>query len=729
MSNWNDVLLAARVVGRAARRSAAVALALAALVVASASTEAAIDAKYDPSKLTTPPLRPIQKITPERFVMKNGMVVFLLENHELPVVRGIAYVRSTPLWIPDDKVGLGDIVGTAMRSGGTEAHSGDWLDDRLAAIGAHIMTDHSTDYASASFRCLSENTDEVIGLWGEIMREPAFPEDKIELAKVGLRRQIASRNDELLSIVRRVATQAVFGKTSPWARLPEYVTVEAVTRDDCVKLHQKLFEPSRMVLALYGDFNSGDMKKRLEAKLGGWQGQGVPLPAQPPMPGDNRPRLVFAPKDDVTQSGILAAHLGFRIDDPDYPAMDVYQMALGGGFQSRLVNEIRTKRGLAYATGASAGEGYLHPGVFVAYTLTRSDSTLRALDLLRSEVKKTVEAPFTDEELTTAKNSVENTFVFNFEQPSSILFRAAFYEMVGYPQDFLQKYQQGLHQVTAQMVLDAARRKVHPDNMVAVVVGKEKDFDRPLESSGLPVERVDVSIPPPPSKVHAAPATAQSLTKGQELLKKAIDLAGGSEAWKAIKTARIEQAATITMQGQSVQFTSSLSWVLPDRMLVVQRFPFGEMKQAYDGQNGWTSQAGAIKDEPKMGKTAKEHWERSLFHLFGNPDEIQIQAADEPKNIDGVAYNVAYVKSDQVRDWTLYFAPDGWLARMDFQSEGPQGPGGATEIYSDWKPVGPVQYPHESKTLMNGELFADSKVSVAVLGGSVDEAQFKKPAQ
>jgi zinc protease len=725
MSNRNEILHAARAAWSGARRSAAAVLAVAALIAASGPAQAAaMDPKYDPSKLATPPLHPIQKITPERIVLKNGIVAYLLENHDLPVVRGVAYARSTPLWIPDDKVGLGEVVGSAMRSGGTAAHSGDWLDDRLAAIGASITSGQSVDFATSGFRCLTENTDEVLGLWAEDM-----PEDKIELAKVGLRRQIASRNDELTSVIQRVAIQAVFGKGSPWARWPEYATVEAVSRDDCVKLHQKLFEPSRMVVAIYGDFSAEDMKKSLAAKLGAWQGPGVPFPAQPPMPGEGKPRLVFAPKEDVTQSGILVAHLGFRADDPDYPAMDVYQMALGGGFQSRLINEIRTKRGLAYTTGARAGEGYVRPGVFVAYTLTRSDSTLKALDLLREEVKKSVDAPFTAEELTTAKNSVENTFVFNFEEPSSILFRAAYYEVVGYPQDFLQKYQQGLHQVTGQMVLDAARRKVHPDQMVAVVVGKEKDFDRKLETSGLPVERVNISIPPPPSKVQAAPATAQSLSKGQEWLKKAIDLTGGSAAWKGIKTARIEQEATISMQGQSFQLTMSMSVILPDRMLVVQHTPMGEMKSGFDGQSGWMLAGGKSQDDPKAAKRVKEEWERSFFHLFGSPDEVQIQAADQPKTIEGVAYNVAYVKSDLVRDWTLYFAPDGWLSRMEFQGEGPTGPGTETEIYSDWKQVGKVQFPHAQKTLLNGEPFVDSKVSMALLGAPLDEALFKKPAQ
>jgi zinc protease len=290
-----------------------------------------------------------------------------------------------------------------------------------------------------------------------------------------------------------------------WARYPEYATVEAVTRADCIALQKKMFDPSRMVVAVYGDFQADEMMKLLSTKLGDWKGSGVALPPLPPVPTDAKPRIVFAPKDDATQSGIVVAHTGFRADDPDYPAMDVYETALGGGFQSRLVNRIRSQRGLAYATGATTGEDYTKPGLWLAYSLTRGDSTMTAHDLLREEVKKSVEQPFTADEVKAAQSTVENAFVFRFEQPSDVLFRSAYYETIGYPQDFLRKYQEGLKGVDAAKVSEAARRKIHPDREVTVIVGHEKDFDRPLESAGLPVERIDITIPPPPAKRAVTP--------------------------------------------------------------------------------------------------------------------------------------------------------------------------------------------------------------------------------
>ena len=710
---------------RIASRTAA--LAALALGLLAGSSHAQVDARFDPKQLTTPQLRRIQEVKPERTVLKNGLVVFLLENHDLPVVTGEAYVRTTPSWIPDDKVGLGFVTGEVMRSGGTDKHPGDQLDDRLAAIGASIGTEIGPDQASARFRCLTENTDEVVGLFAEILRVPAFPDDKIELSRVGLRRAIASRNDEMIPLLVRVAGQAVYGKGSPFARQPEYATVEAIRREDCLKLHHQVVEPSRMVLAVYGDFKASAMKKLLAAKLGDWKGARGPAPQLPASPALQPSHLVFAPKEDVTQSGIVVTHLGFRSDDPDYPSMDVLQTALGGGFQSRLVNRIRTERGLAYATGAQAGADYQRPGVFLAYSLTKSESTMVALDLVREEVRKVTEAPFTAEELQRAKESVQNQFVFNFERPSAVLFRASFFEVSGYPQDFLQRYQKGLETVTAQSVLEAAKRKIHPDRLAAVVVGKEKDFDRPLESAGLPVERVDISIPPPASKLSVGAASPEATQKGRAWLERAAQLAGGASAWAAIRTAIVEQDQQVSVQGQSISLKSSASWVLPDHRTVIRQLPMGEMREGTDGSAGWVVMMGQVQDQPGALENVKADYERSLFRLFGHPGDIQVQALSEKKTEGGVTYDLAFVKSEMLKDWTLGFGPDGRLGRMEYETKGPQGPARATMTLKDWRAVGTIQYPHEMHVLMDGNPFMEAKVTTARFNQAIPDSMFRKP--
>jgi zinc protease len=459
---------------------------------------AAPDTRFDPHSFTAPPLRPLQVPTPDRTVLPNGTVVFLLEDHRLPVVSGTAYFPSSPSLIADGQVGIEELTGDAMRRGGTATHPGDVLDDRLAALGATISTSLDAELGYAGLRCQSEDVDEVVGLFADLLQHPAFPDRKLALAKLSLHQQVASRNDEILPIADRLARVAVHGEHSPWARIPEHATVDAVDTAACRDLWARVFVPERMVLAFYGDFRTADLKKRLTAAFAGWRPSGTPAPRFPAVADRVHPRLLFAQKDDVTQSVLLVTGPGLRVDAPDAAAMDVVEQALGRGGQSRLDRHIRAQRGLAYSTGAAAGEEYLRPGEFMAWSLTRNDSALTALGLLRQELRGISQAPLDSEEFLAAKQSVENQLVFNFEQRSAVLFRAAYYEVLGYPADFLARYQRSLAAVTRETAFAAARARIQPDEMGVVVVGNAKQFERTLQSVGLPVTKVDIRIPPGP---------------------------------------------------------------------------------------------------------------------------------------------------------------------------------------------------------------------------------------
>lgn len=701
----------------------------AALLGVAVSSHAAVDKSiYDPKRIVSPPIGRIADVKPERFTLGNGITVYLLEDHELPVVSGTAYVRTTPSFIPADRVGLGGLTGEVMRSGGTAARSGDYLDDRLAAIGASISTGIGADLATSGFRCLTDNLGEVLELWSAVMRAPAFPEDKIELAKVGLRRQIASRNDEMVSVLMRVAPQAVHGKDSPWARQPEYATVEPITAADCRALHAKIFVPERLVLAVHGDFNSAAMKKLLTTRFGDWKKSGTPAPVLPPTPTKVDARLVFAPKDDVTQTGIVVAQPSIRADDPDYAAMQVLEQGLGGGFSSRMFSRIRTQRGLAYGTGASAGVDYQRPGVFLAYSLTKGESTMVALDLVREEVRKVTEAPFSAEEMDVAKSAVVNGFVFNFEDASQTLFRAAYYEAIGYPQDFLARYQKSLEALTAAEVMAAAKRKITPSQQVVVLVGKEADFDRPLASVGLPVERVDVTIPPPPSTTSSIAATPEAKAKARGWLEAAVKAAGGRDAWAAVKGADITTDATVSMQGQSIALTVQEISQFPDKQLTIQKLPFGEMKSGFDGESGWMAGMGQVQDNPKAADDAAKDWERSLWRLFSDP-AVELVASPEKETIDGVAYDVAVVSGAKTQDLVLLFDAKGQLAGMALQDDNPQmGPARMVQLYQDWKPIGALKYPHTLKMTRGGKPFMDGKVTAVKLDPTIAAGTFAKPA-
>jgi hypothetical protein len=260
-----------------------------------------------------------------------------------------------------------------------------------------------------------------------------------------------------------------------------------------------------------------------------------------------------------------------------------------------------------------------------------------------------------------------------------------------------------------------------------VVVGKEKDFDAPLTSAGLPVERVDISIPPPASKLEVAAASPEALAKGRAWLTRAAEIAGGSAAWAAIRSASLEEDQQVSMQGQSISLKATTRWALPDHRRVVRQLPMGEMIEGTDGTVGWMSMMSQVQDQPGALDNTRQNWERSLYRLFGHPEQVEVQALAEPQTVDGTSYRVAFVKSDVVKEWTLGFAPDGHLARMEFQTKGPAGPAKAVVTLSDWRVAEGIQYPFGTQMLMDGKPLLDSKVSALRFNAALPESLFSKP--
>ncbi|MEE8201727.1 MAG: pitrilysin family protein, partial [Candidatus Acidoferrales bacterium] len=201
-------------------------------------------------ELTYPPLRDLQVPPVERFELANGLVVYLVEDHRLPRVEGYVRVRTGSRFEPADQVGLASIVGQVMRGGGTATRPGEEINRLLENVGASVETSVGTTVATASMFTLKENLPQVLEILAEILANPAFPEDKLELATVQERTAIARRNDNVGQIADREFTKLVYGKESPYARQTEYDTIRNITREDLVAFHRRYFHPNQAILGL-----------------------------------------------------------------------------------------------------------------------------------------------------------------------------------------------------------------------------------------------------------------------------------------------------------------------------------------------------------------------------------------------------------------------------------------------------------------------------------------------
>jgi zinc protease len=306
---------------------------------------------------------------------------------------------------------------------------------------------------------------------------------------------ISRRNDDVGGIASREARFLAYGKDNPYARIPEYATVAAVTRDDLLKWHQQFVQPNNIILGVVGDFDATQMEARLRKVFESWQkGPAAPKPEirfNPAAPG-----YYYVEKEDVNQASVRMVALGIERSNPDYFAVSVMNEVFGGGMSSRLFKNIRTRQGLAYSVGGGIGAAFDHPGIFRLAMGTKTDSTAQAIKSLDEQVSELLKAPATADELRRAKDAILNSFIFSIDTPEKVLGERMSYEFYGYPLDFLERFRAGVEKVTIADVDRVAHKYVKPGMFAVLVVGNN-EAGKLLSSLG-PVKPLDITIPAPP---------------------------------------------------------------------------------------------------------------------------------------------------------------------------------------------------------------------------------------
>jgi len=464
---------------------------------AQTSAPAAQPAQAQPWKaIPIPPLAPFHPAQPKRIVLKNGLVIFLMEDHELPFISGFIQMKGGSHDEPADKAGLVDLYGEAWRTSGTATQDGDKLDDILEAKAAKVETGGGGNSTSLSWNCLKQDEDLVFGIAVDLLENPAFNEQKLNLAKQQTATGIVRRNDDASGIASRESAILVYGAKSPYARQPEIATVMSVTIADLKAWHERTVIPNSMIIGVSGDFDSAVMEQTLRTAFEGLP-KGTPISElKEEFPGP-KPGVYFVEKSDVNQSNIRIVGLGTERKNPDYYALSVMNEIFSGGFGSRLFQDVRTKRGLAYQVGGAYGASYDHPGMFYAGASTKSATTVDATQAILDEIKDLKTEPFTEEELKRAKDQVLNSFIFNYDTKDKVLAEQARLEFYGYPLDFLDKYRDAVEKVTTADLERVANKYIDPSKLAILVVGNSAEFGTPLSKLG-PVQTLDITIPMPP---------------------------------------------------------------------------------------------------------------------------------------------------------------------------------------------------------------------------------------
>src|SRR5450755_106524 len=523
-----------------------------------------------------PPLPVFHPQQPKRIQLSNGIVIFLQEDHELPLIDGTARIRGGSVNEPASKTGLNDIYGDVCRTGGTKTQTGDQLDDFLEVRAAKVETGSGPDSTTISWSCLKGDLDDVFKAFVDVLRNPEFRADKIDIAQKEEGDGISRRNDQVGEIAQRESVKLAYGSGNPYARVAEYATVAAVTRQDLIDWHGKYVQPNNIILGISGDFDSAAMEARLRAAFDSWP-KGPTLPKNEIQYASAKPGYYLIPKDDVNQSTIHMVALGTTRDNPDYYTIGVFNEAFGGGFSSRLFNDIRTKRGLAYSVGGGIGTNFGHPGILQVSIGTKSQSTVEAIQAAGEDIDNLAKQPITDDEIQRAKDAILNAFIFRLDSPDKILSERMTYEYYGYPPDWLDKYQAEIKKVTAADVNRVAAKYLHRDQLAVLVVGNTKEFDKPLSSLGA-VKDIDIAIPAAPAEKAPADNDTKKSTasnpEGKALAAKVAAAMGGLPKLHSIKTMHVNIAES---DGGAPPNSVDVNVAYPDKMHLDIQTPQGNL--------------------------------------------------------------------------------------------------------------------------------------------------------
>jgi len=454
-------------------------------------------------KIPIPPLKEFKPQQPKRIALKNGIVLFLQEDHELPFVSGSVLIPGGSRDEDPVKCGLVDLYGQTWRTSGTAKMSGDVMDDLLESKAAHIETSGGEDSTALSWDSLKADTNQVYDLAMDLLFHPKFDAQKLRLAQQQAATGIVRRNDEAGQIAGREAAKLVYGATSPYARQPELATISKVTIADFQAWHDNSIG-GKLIVAISGDFDAAAMEAKLRGTFEG-------LPQAKPrslrhdaFPGPT-PGVYFIHKEDVNQSNVQIVGLGIERRNPDVPSVAVMNDVFGGGFASRLFQRVRTQLGLAYDVSGGVSFGWDHPGTFQAVVLTQSPSTVEAIQQTYKVLDGLTTQPFTEEELKRAKDNILNSFLFHYDTKDKVLAERVQLEFYGFPPDYLETYRAALEKVTLADLTAAAKEYVHPDKYAVLVVGNGPEIKPGLDELKMgPIHNIDITIPGAPGGAAAS---------------------------------------------------------------------------------------------------------------------------------------------------------------------------------------------------------------------------------
>jgi len=409
----------------------------------------------------------------KRIVLENGMVLLLSEKHDIPMVTINVALRAGNAAVPADKPGLASIT-AALLTQGTERRTAQKISSEIDFIGGSLSTGGGDDFASAGLKVLKKDLRTGLDLLSDVLMHPVFEQKEIDRKVRSTLAEIQRQKEEPGVVASEAFEKLVYGD-HPYGRTNDDVAayLPKLTRRDILDFYRSRYSPSGTIIAVVGDVTEKEIIPLLDEYFNGWKRIEPAAETSVPVPVID---AVTVKKIDmnVVQASIDLGHIGISRENPDYYAVLIMNYILGGGgFSSRLMDNIRDNKGLAYGVH-SAFSAQKETGHFSVSIQTKNESANEVIAETLKEIRRIQSEPVSDKELADAKAYLTGSFPLRMDTSAKIAALLTSIEIYHLGLDYPQKYSGLINSVTRGDIQRVAGKYLHPDKLVIVVVANQE---------------------------------------------------------------------------------------------------------------------------------------------------------------------------------------------------------------------------------------------------------------
>ncbi len=671
------------------------------------------NAQVDRSKLPVPaPAKSIQIGDYESFTLKNGMKVFVVENHKLPRVTLSLVFDHQPV-MEVDNAGYVDMVGTMLRRG-TTTRTKEQLDEAIDFIGASLGASATSLYASS----LTKHQEKLLELMSDVLFNPTFPAEELEKIKTQTISGLAANKEDANSISGNVTTALVYGKNHPYGTLTTEETVGNIKIEDIKNYYQTYFKPNIAYLAIVGDINKKEAQKLVKKYFAKWEQGDVPSTSYEMPKAPEKTFVALVDKPSAVQSVIdITYPVELKTGTPDVIKARVLNQILGGSGSARLFTNLREDKAYTYGAYSSLSSDML-VGAFSASASVRNEVTDSAFNEFILELDKIRTEDVSEDEINLAKSSIAGSFARSLERPQTVARFAINTARYNLPEGYYANYLKNVQAVSVADIKATAQKYIHPDKAYFTVVGKASEIKDVLKAFGEVKYFDNYGVEYTPSDAPQLPA---GLT-AEKVIADYVKAIGGEEVISTIKSIKIVSEAEI--QGQKLSFTSIKASPNKSCISILMGGAMEMQKQVFDGTNYAEYSRGS--KTPDDENKAKDALVDAAFIPEMNYVDLGVKLTlkGAEKVGDKYAYSIDVVYPSGKKATNYFDMESGLKVRVANSVTTPQGEMVQNVDYQDYSAENGVLIPHLVVIPM-GPMKLEAKVTSVEVNGTIDEAIFK----